>query len=392
MAIGLSTLHRACAGTIVFLAFGASTALAQTAILGSTTASAAYVFPNVTFSGATCPATVARTTVSGIPSGSQPHGVGYYGSDNALISNFGVGQVFNVQISTSTVLNTISTGPAGYNGQGTIAVAPNLQYALMGIGSSLTVMKAPFNAPTFTSVSLPGSISTYQTQGIVFDSASRAYVAHSGGVTVLDPPYTSVAFTMPGGAEAIAINPAGNVILTTRLGNVVQIRNGPFSAATTTTSLSVPGSSGLDGISITPDGARALVVDGFAEGLYAITGPFTAASTVQKIPLPSGTGSLEDVSISADGNFALATGNGGTSIPLIRAPFTAAGAVACAVPITGERGAGAVRFLPTALQPPVNPPPVILPQVPVPTMSQWTLIGLGMLLALSAIAALRRRR
>lgn len=375
----------------LLLVVGSSAAVAQTAILGSTTARAAFVFPNVQFTGASCPVTITNTPVGGIPNTAQPHGVGYYGSDNALISNFGAGQVFNVRISTSTVLNTITTSGAGYNGQGTIAVAPNLQYALMGIGSALTVMQAPFNAPTFTSVTLPGSISTYQTQGIVFDAASRAYVAHSGGVSVLDPPYTSIAFTMAGSAEAIAINPAGNVIITSSLGNTLAIRNGPFSAATTTTSLTISGSSGLDGIAITPDGSRALVVDGFAEGLYSIAGPFTSSSTFEKLPLPAGTGSLEDISISADGNYALATGNSGATMPVIRGPFTIAGATSCSVAIAGGRGAGAVRFLPTALQPPVNPPGPPAPQVPVPTMSEWALMALGLLVALTAFGSLRRR-
>ena len=77
---------------------------AQTAILGDTNG-AAYVFPNVTFTGS-CPATVASTPVTGVTG--QPHGVGYYGADFALISNFSASQVYNVQISNHSLLNTIS--------------------------------------------------------------------------------------------------------------------------------------------------------------------------------------------------------------------------------------------------------------------------------------------
>ena len=32
---------------------------------------------------------------------------------------------------------------------------------------------------------------------IVFNSAGRAFVYHSTGISVLDPPYTAIAFTIP---------------------------------------------------------------------------------------------------------------------------------------------------------------------------------------------------
>ena len=173
-------------------------------------------------------------------------------------------------------------------------------------------------------------------------------------------------------------------------GNTVRIFTGPFSAASTPVNLVIAGTSGLDGIVFTPDGSRAVVVDalGSQAFIYSIAAPYTASSVVDAIPIPAGTGSLEDVSISADGNFLLATGNSGAAMPLVRGPFTAAGATACAVPVTGGRGAGAVRFLPVNLQPPIGPP---APTLPVPTLSEWALAALGLLLAFSAFTALRRR-
>jgi len=356
---------------------------AQTAILGDTNG-AAYVFPNVTFSGA-CPATVPSSPVTGVSG--TPHGVGYYGSDFALISNFGASQVFNVQISTHAVLNTISTGAAGYDGTGSIAVAPSLQYAVMVSNGTLVAMKAPFSAPTFTSVALPGSMSGFQTEGIVFDAASRVYVAHSAGISVLDPPYTSIAFTIPGGAQSIAITPSGNQLLTTHLNAAgVSIYTGPFSAASVAVTLPVPGSSALDGIVSTPDGSRVLVVDAGSSNLFSIAAPYSAASVIDTIPLLAGTGTLEDVSVSADGLYALMTGNSGPAMPFVKGPFTTAGATVCQIPVTGGRGAGAVRFLPTALQPPIGPAVEI-----VPTLSQWALIALGLLLGLATYGTLRRR-
>ena len=363
-------------------------ALAQTAILGSTTAGAAYVFPNVTFTGS-CPATTVTTPVTGISG--TPHGVGYYGSDFALISNFSNSQVWNVQISTHAVLNTISTGSAGYNGTGTIAIAPNLQYALMNGGGNLVVMQAPFSAPTFTSVALAGGIASYQTEGIVFDSASRAYVATSGGIAVLDPPYTSVAFTIPGSGESIAITPNGQQLLVTHLfspGNTVSIYTAPFSATSTPVTLTVTGAVALDGITVTPDGSQAVIADFNNAGqIVVVNAPFNASSTTALIPLGGTVGALEDISVSADGQFILSTGGSGAPAVLIHGPFNASSTV-CDVPITGGRGAGAVRFLPVTLQPPIGPP---APTLPVPTLSEWALAALGLLLSFSAFTVLRRR-
>jgi len=367
----------------------APVAQSQTAILGDTNGSA-IVFPNVTFTGS-CPATTPSVTVTGVTG--QPHGVGFYGSDFALISDFNGSRVFNVQISTHSLLNIIDTSGIGDNGESSIGVAPSLQFAVAASGNKLFVMAAPFSAPTFTSITLPGSISSFQTQGVAFNAASRLFVGTSAGISVLDPPYTSIAFTIPGQAEGVAVSPDGNTIVSTGVfnnGSAVRIFTGPFSASSTPVLLTIPGTSGLDGIAFTPDGSRVLVVDalGGGDNIWSIAAPYTATSTVDKIPIPAGTGNLEDVSISADGNFLLATGNSGAAMPLVRAPFTTAGATACSVPVAGGRGAGAVRFLPVALQPPIGPPPASLP---VPTLSEWSLAALGLLLALTTYVTLRRR-
>ena len=103
----------------------------QPAILGATSASnRAVVFPDP-FSAPTT-----QNLVPGLPAGAQPHGVAYFGSDNALISDAGGSRVFVIQISTATLVSTINTAPAGYNGFGTIAVAPNLTAALAMGGSN----------------------------------------------------------------------------------------------------------------------------------------------------------------------------------------------------------------------------------------------------------------
>ena len=329
----------------------------QPAILGAAGASdRAVVFPDAN--------TPATQNLVALPAGASPHGVAYFGSDNALISDFSNSRVFVVRISTATLLATISTAAAGYNGTGTIAVAPNLTAALaMGGNNSLKVIQGPFGASSpISSITLPGVINSYQTQAIVFNNAGRAFVYHSTGISVLDSPYSSVAFTIPVAGNsltgAIAITPDGNMLLTTDLNsNLVRIFNAPFSATSTSTTLAIPGGNGLDGIMVAPNGTRAIVVSAFLRHAAAISAPFTSSSAVATIPLPAGGGSngFEDVGISADGQIAILTGNSFSDPAVfVRAPFGAT-SVTSLLPVNGvanpARGAGAVRFLPPGLAP-----------------------------------------
>jgi hypothetical protein len=359
---------------------------AQTAVLGNF--QQVLVYPQISFPAGSCPATVAVNTVTG--GAGSAHGVGFYGSDFALVSYFGQSQIRNVRMSTATVLNTIDTTAIGYSGTGTIAIAPSLTHAIAAEGNTAYIFQAPFSAPTASTVSLPGSVAGYQTEAIVFNAASRAFIAHSGGISVLDPPYTSVAFTIPGDFESVALTPNGNTLLATNLNSQLGIINGPFSAASTTAFLNIAGAS-LDGITVTPDGSRALAVSATgASPLYSIAAPFTPASTVDVIPFPGGLGSFEDVSVSSDGLYALATGNGGSGMGLIRGPFTTAAATSCQIPVSGGRGTGAVRFLPPGLQPPPPPPPNT--NVIVPATSPEGLAIMAALMALLGFFGLRRYR
>lgn len=300
--------------------------------------------------------TPTATTVTGMPSGAQPQGVAYYGSDNALISDFGNSRVEVVRISTASVLDVIPT-TGTYDGTGTIAVAPGLNYALAnGNSTTLAVIAAPFTATsTITTVTLPGAIAGYQTQAIVFNNAGRCFVYHASGISVLDPPYSAIAFTIPvsnGSSGALAITPDGNTLLATDLASAnIRIFTAPFSASSTPVTLAVTGAASFDGIAVTPDGSKALAADFGGSKLWAITPPFNASSTFEQIPMGSAQ-SIEDVGISADSQLAiLAGGDSNSPVPFIKAPFTNVGATAYDVTITGGRGAGAVRFLPPGLAP-----------------------------------------
>jgi hypothetical protein len=361
------------------------TAIAQ-AIMGTTGDGAlAVIFPTPE-SNLPNPTQV---NVSGLPQFAEPHGVAFFECNRALVSDFNGSHVFVVDVANGLLLSTINTAP-NYNGTGTIAVAPNLSYALaIGFSSVLNAISAPFDsASTITQVTLPGGVQGYQTQAIVFDSNSRAYVYHSAGISVLDPPYTSIAFTIPVTfnfmSGAIAINAAGDKLLVTDLNSPgVNIFTAPFSAASTSEFLSIPQAQVPDGINITPDGNTALVAAAASARLFAITAPFNTSSNVEEIPLPplGGTVGFEDIGISSDGQLAILTGNSGFNesdlmAAFVEAPFTTSGAVAHAVTVNGPgRGAGAVRFIPPGLALVMSPP--TLPDATIGTPYLQTITSTG---------------
>jgi hypothetical protein len=341
-----------------------------------------------------------QRAVTGFPTDAVPHGVSVIGSDQAVIADFSRSRLHIVQVSTGTLVRTISTAEI-YDGTGTIAVSPRLD-VMIGAGSTYSaqtwrptfaLIRAPFDKPVITPLAIEGHVASYQTQGIVFDRNGRAFVLTrpnfdplnppatlQGWVNVLDPPYSSVAFRMPVenlGSGAIAITPDGSTLLTTAsisgTGNVYVFR-APFSAASTPAVLNIPDTDGLDGINCTPDGQRCLVVSAFMPRLFSIAAPFGTGSAVEEIPLPAAFAAsqpgFEDVAISNDGQLALITGNSGKDasgqgggLPglFVKAPFTRAGAQAFAVTILGGgRGAGSARFV--ACPPPIPPvSPEIVP-------------------------------
>jgi subtilisin-like proprotein convertase family protein len=324
--------------------------------------------------------TPAQVDIAGFPADARPHGVDYFGDDFALLSDFAGSRIVVAQVSTRTVLDVIDTAPAGYSGTGTIAVNPSGTFALASSGNgTLHVIGAPFQATSpISAVSLPGTHHQAQTCTVAFDSSGRAYVLNSTGVSVLDSPYDTIAFTIPGSfpdGGCLDLAPDGSQILTTNLANTVSIYSAPYSTSSTAVSLAIPaasGISGIDGIRVTPDGSRALVVAAFTPKIFSIAAPFDAASTVEEIPLPESLAGasmpgFEDLDISADGMLAIVTGNSDGSLApaaFILAPFTAASAVVHAVDVLGGgRGAGAVRFRRTI----ATPSAYLIPQTPAPS-------------------------
>lgn len=299
-----------------------------------------------------------------------------------------------IDITTASISASFRPGGPGdtrYSGYGTAIINPAGTHLLLATGdtlggsnSLLWVVPTPLSSLSVASdiLTMPGDFGTAQAHAIAFDHVTgRAYVAHTNGVTVIDPPYqaATIAFTIPlsavsGGARSIALSPDSATLLLTSGGatpgtNVVTIVHAPFSASSPSEQLGVEHASALAAIALTPDGSQALAVDAVAAGgrtqVFAIAAPFNSSSHVEWLHLQAGGQNLvgfEDIDISPDGRIAaLAGGCNGSGCPLVilRAPFTAAdfSVETKNVPplpppysATG-RGAGTVHFWPTPVVP-----------------------------------------
>ena len=289
--------------------------------------------------------------VDGISGFNQPHGLSFFGPDDALVAG-GAG-IFVVKVSTHRVVSIIPTAPY-YDGTGTLAVAPSRNFALASGGTNqVTVIAAPFGPTSqITTVALPGGVHQQTTQAIAFDPAGRAFI-YQTGISVLDAPYSSVNFTIPIAAlnpGRIAVTPDGSQVLATSdliLG--VDVFTAPFSSSSLPALIAIPASPG--GIAVTPDGTKTLVSSDNRPRLFAISAPYNASSIVEEIPLSPVFSPSADIGISADGQLAALAGQGGFTTPdiaFIRGPFTAVGATVFDVGVPGGRGNGAIRFAPAS--------------------------------------------
>jgi WD40 repeat protein len=323
-----------------------------------------------------------------LPGSTFPHGIAYASPTRALVCNISQSEVIAMDPSTNSILHTIDVSPS-YAG-GTVAISPDGQFALVAgergtaYGGTpnpvLVTIDDPFGvSPTPTTVALPNDqiVEDYQTNGIVFDDTGRAFVAtqhkdfnaadpmnspNTSFVHVLDPPYTSIAFSMPVPvnedmrqvAEGIALTPGGSQLLVASNGDVIWIFDAPFSSTPTVHTLSAPGQFLCTiGIGVAPDQQRAIVAD-CGDRILSVAAPFGASSIVESLTVPaSATGAqFEHVAISDDGQLAVVTGGSiaaGLPMVVIEPPFTQASATLHAVPVGSGRGAGAARFIPTRL-------------------------------------------
>jgi hypothetical protein len=293
---------------------------------------------------------------------------------------------------------SFSIFPAGvsddsYLGFGSAAINPARSLVLLAPGSATSaaqrnkvwVMAMPLapNAVADAVLTLPGALGTAQTRAIAFDPLSgRAYIGHSSGITAVDPPYrdADVAFTIDlppvlnaqaSVGRAIALSPDRQRLVSTATtdGRPLSIIHAPFSAASVVEDLVIPTAVRLGAASFTPAGDQLLVVDNaisndqFSAQLFAVTAPYSSASTVARLSIARFTSAagFEDLALSPDGEFAALVGGSfepEDRLVLVRAPFTAAGFSYQAVPVpsvgspygsTG-RGTGTASFWPEPLQ------------------------------------------
>jgi len=341
-----------------------------------------------------------------LPNVINPHGFALIGPTTAVagkIPGFQSGRigVDIIDIATASLVGSFNPGGAddpAYSGYGTLIVNPAGSHLLLAAGASpvgpnsarLWVVPTPLSALSVASdvLTVPGNFGTAQTHAIAFDPVTgRAYVAHSTGITVIDPPYAaaSVAFTIPlpdvfdaggGLGRGIDLSPDRATLLTTnpvagQPVSVVTIVHAPFSATSVHEDLIVDHAFNLRAVSFTPDGNQALVVDQGVDAptlraqVFAISAPYTATSAIEWLQFPPGgqnLGGFEDIAISPDGTkAALGGGCASTGCPLVvvHAPFTAANFTVetMNVPALGYpynasgRGAGTVHFWPAPISP-----------------------------------------
>ncbi len=306
----------------------------------------------------------------------KPHGLSLLAADRALVGQFPLGGIDIIDTVQGTLVDhfTIPAWQTASDGYGTLALNPAATHLLIVSArpaNTLFVVSAPFSATSTASlVALPASGGTAQTHAIAFDAATgRAFVGHLQGISVLDPPYTAIAFTIPlppgsgtNGGRAVSLAPDGQTLLSTLAAdNKVAIVHAPFSAAATVESLQVNGASLLDAASFVPDGSLALCVDALLpDRVFALHAPFSAQTMVDTLAFsvpPTAVSGYEDVDISSDGRFAALSGGTQTGEPLIvlEAPFSVAGVRSHVIPIpalygtynnSGGRGTGSARFWP----------------------------------------------
>ncbi|MEO6749461.1 MAG: hypothetical protein ABI294_07720 [Casimicrobiaceae bacterium] len=282
----------------------------------------------------------------------SPHGLALVAANRALVTQIGYFKLALIDTANATFMEEFTLpDPAlnvHYDGDGTLAVNPAHTFVLAVTDlDSLWVIPAPFDhTAAVTMLALPSSSATFQTRAIAFDQTSgRAYIALQDGIAVLDPPYTSIAFTIASangatGAHgpvvgAIALSADGTTLAATRglnssnFANDVRIFHAPFSATSVPETLTIAGAA-PDGLTFTPSGDKLVAVESLGPPrVYAIAAPYSATSVVETLAITT-TGDqsgFEDVDISADGQLAALSGQSGgldDALVVLKAPFTAA--------------------------------------------------------------------
>ncbi len=337
-----------------------------------------------------------------LPIGAVPHGVSFRGGGEALFAEFAAPLLYRASLTTPGTVESISlTGRS--NGNGSLAASPDGRFVL-SIGESVpggaaeaVVIDFGSGVPVVTPIVSALRVKSFATAAIDFARDGRAFVCHSTGVSVLNPPYTTIAFTMAfptivQSASMCRLTRDGSRLFVTRVlsetvasVNAVRTTTAPFSASSVFVAMPTPaGVQGLGPMAVSPDG-QALIVGqqflfppafaGTKARAFLLRAPFDAQTAYQEMVLPATTTGInctaegnardcpgfEHIEVSDDGSLAVLTGNSSSVVPnvpdrvpavFLQSPFNDATRTALAVqiapaaPVPG-RGSGAVRFRPT---------------------------------------------
>jgi len=340
-------------------------------------------------------------TLFNLPIGAVPHGASFRGGNEALFAEFQTPMLYRAALATPGTVEIISlTGRT--RGNGSLAARSDGRFVL-SIGESApggageaVVIDFTTGIPVVSPIVPALRVKSFATASIDFAPDGRAFVCHSIGVSVLNPPYTTVAFTMTfpiivQSASMCRLTRDGSRLFVTRVlsetvasVNAVRTTTAPFSAASTFVEMPTPaGVQGLGPMAVSPDG-QALIVgqqflfppafSGVKARAFLLRAPFDANTAYQPIVLPPTTTGInctaegnaidcpgfEHIEVSDDGSLAILTGNSSSvvaNVPdrvpavFISNPFNDATRTARAVqiaptaPVPG-RGSGAVRFQP----------------------------------------------
>jgi DNA-binding beta-propeller fold protein YncE len=343
--------------------------------------------------------------IAGLPVGSRPHGAAFLGANEALFADFALPRLLRVALDAPATATIVALSGRS-NGNGTLTVDPSGRYAisigqtnaLQPVGEAV-VVDFGVQPPQATPIAGGLRVLGFVTAAVDFSPDGRAFICHTTGVSVLAPPYTGIAFTMP--FPAVVQSPTmcrltrdGRRLFVTRMlsetapsVNAIRTTTSPFSAASQFTEIPAPADvQGLGPMVVSPDGEAVLVGQQFLfppsfvgtrARAFIVRAPYGAESTWSEIPLPDGVRGetcfdgpasddcpgFEHIELSDDGSLAILTGNSSDelagaadSVPLVyvRDPFDDANRVAQAVQLapgatTPGRGTGAVRFRPTRI-------------------------------------------
>jgi hypothetical protein len=348
----------------------------------------------------------------------KPHGLAVVSENTAIVTHlagasiYGQGELDIIDTVHATRTGIIDIPDYRLDGGGSVAVNPAKTHLLLFSQRSaqkLFVVAAPFSASSVVNeVAMPSNGGYAQVRAIAFDNATgRAFVGQRDAISALDPPYTSIAFTIPFSPSAqygrsVALSSDGSVMVTTNgVDNLVQVLHAPYSNTSTPVAVSIPPATTLDGLTFVSGDRQLLVVDSTASAgnvnvslgvdeavfgsqipsmlasnptlqAYAISAPFAPTSTVEVLDTGLTGIGFEDVDVSADGRFAALSGQDDYGVPLVilQAPFTAAGVRTSVFDIPalmngygflGGRGTGAARFWssPIATLPQIMPDAIV---------------------------------